>query len=97
MYACEPRVNWCVCFCRGNVCVLKKAAAASQYKIVLRFFLIAFRFLPISAYFPDQSFAEKITGLLARPNQQDPIGPEQPWYLKYGSRLLGIVAAFCKS
>eukprot|EP00099_Drosophila_melanogaster_P021556 NP_648804.1 flower, isoform A [Drosophila melanogaster] len=40
------------------------------------------------------SFAEKITGLLARPNQQDPIGPEQPWYLKYGSRLLGIVAAF---
>ncbi|KAH8256264.1 hypothetical protein KR026_012044, partial [Drosophila bipectinata] len=41
-----------------------------------------------------QSFAEKITGLLARPNQQDPVGPEQPWYLKYGSRLLGIVAAF---
>ncbi|XP_015042830.1 calcium channel flower isoform X1 [Drosophila miranda] len=41
------------------------------------------------------SFAEKITGLLARPNQQDPVGgPEQPWYLKYGSRLLGIVAAF---
>ncbi|KAH8380320.1 hypothetical protein KR009_009936, partial [Drosophila setifemur] len=40
------------------------------------------------------SFAEKITGLLARPNQQEPIGPEQPWYLKYGSRLLGIVAAF---
>ncbi|KAH8300373.1 hypothetical protein KR018_000512, partial [Drosophila ironensis] len=41
-----------------------------------------------------QSFAEKITGLLARPNQQDPVGPEQPWYFKYGSRLLGIVAAF---
>ncbi|KAH8242463.1 hypothetical protein KR200_005200, partial [Drosophila serrata] len=41
-----------------------------------------------------QSFAEKITSLLARPNQQDPVGPEQPWYLKYGSRLLGIVAAF---
>ncbi|XP_034133842.1 calcium channel flower isoform X2 [Drosophila guanche] len=41
------------------------------------------------------SIAEKITGLLARPNQQDPAGgPEQPWYLKYGSRLLGIVAAF---
>ncbi|XP_023031886.1 calcium channel flower isoform X1 [Drosophila willistoni] len=42
------------------------------------------------------SFAEKITGLLARPNQQqDPAGgPEAPWYLKYGSRLLGIVGAF---
>ncbi|XP_064545107.1 calcium channel flower [Drosophila montana] len=41
------------------------------------------------------SFAEKLTGLMARPNQQDPAGgPEQPWYLKYGSRVLGIVAAF---
>ncbi|KAH8405056.1 hypothetical protein KR222_007559, partial [Zaprionus bogoriensis] len=42
-----------------------------------------------------QSFAEKITGLLARPNQQEPAdGPQAPWYLKYGSRVLGIVAAF---
>lgn len=56
------------------------------------FLLVLFLALP-----PEQSFAEKITGLLARPNQQDPVGPEQPWYLKYGSRLLGIVAAFCKS
>ncbi|XP_060660841.1 calcium channel flower isoform X1 [Drosophila nasuta] len=42
------------------------------------------------------SLAEKITGLLARPNQQpDPAGgPEAPWYLKYGSRVLGIVASF---
>ncbi|XP_030371937.1 calcium channel flower isoform X2 [Scaptodrosophila lebanonensis] len=41
------------------------------------------------------SFAEKITSLLARPNQQEPTGgPEAPWYLKYGSRLLGIVGAF---
>ncbi|ALC43873.1 fwe [Drosophila busckii] len=41
------------------------------------------------------SFVEKLTGLMARPNQQDPAGgPEAPWYLKYGSRVLGIVAAF---
>ncbi|XP_032597284.1 calcium channel flower isoform X1 [Drosophila grimshawi] len=40
------------------------------------------------------SFAEKITGLLARPNQDPAGGPEAPWYLKYGSRVLGIVAAF---
>ncbi|XP_034481939.1 calcium channel flower isoform X2 [Drosophila innubila] len=41
------------------------------------------------------SLAEWITGRMARPNQLDPAGgPEQPWYLKYGSRVLGIVAAF---
>ncbi|KAL7731349.1 hypothetical protein ACLKA6_000467 [Drosophila palustris] len=41
------------------------------------------------------SIAEWITGRMARPNQQDPVGgPEVPWYLKYGSRVLGLVAAF---
>ncbi|XP_067643616.1 calcium channel flower [Eurosta solidaginis] len=41
------------------------------------------------------SFAEKITGLMARPNQPDQMnGPDAPWYMKYGGRLLGIVGAF---
>ncbi|XP_053954928.1 calcium channel flower [Anastrepha ludens] len=41
------------------------------------------------------SFAEKITGLLARPNQPNQIdGTDAPWYMKYGGRLLGIVGAF---
>ncbi|XP_004531623.1 calcium channel flower isoform X2 [Ceratitis capitata] len=42
------------------------------------------------------SFAEKITGLLARPNQgaEQMGGVDAPWYMKYGGRLLGIVGAF---
>ncbi|XP_011188375.1 calcium channel flower isoform X1 [Zeugodacus cucurbitae] len=41
------------------------------------------------------SFAEKITGLLARPNQAEQMGGiDAPWYMKYGGRLLGIVGAF---
>ncbi|XP_037935915.1 calcium channel flower isoform X2 [Teleopsis dalmanni] len=41
------------------------------------------------------SFAEKLTGLLSRPNQPDPAGlNDAPWYMKYGGRLLGIVGAF---
>lgn len=44
-----------------------------------------------------QSFAEKITGLLARPNQAEQMGGiDAPWYMKYGGRILGIVGAFCK-
>lgn len=40
------------------------------------------------------SFAEKITGLMARPNQPDPSTDPAPWYMKYGGRALGIVGAF---
>ncbi|EDW19140.2 hypothetical protein AWZ03_007986 [Drosophila navojoa] len=40
------------------------------------------------------SFTGKLAELLARPNQDPAGGPEAPWYLKYGSRVLGIVAAF---
>ena len=43
-----------------------------------------------------QSFAEKLTGLMARPNQPDPSTDPAPWYMKYGGRALGIVGAFCK-
>ncbi|CAO1399004.1 unnamed protein product [Diamesa hyperborea] len=40
---------------------------------------------------------DKIIGLLSRPTgPQDPNAPDdgQPWYLKYGGRVLGIVGAF---
>lgn len=33
---------------------------------------------------------------MARPNQQQGPADDQPWYLKYGVRFLGIVAGFCK-
>lgn len=33
---------------------------------------------------------------MARPNQDLVAKDDVPWYLKYGGRLLGIVAAFCK-
>lgn len=41
-----------------------------------------------------QSFAQKLTGLVAGP--QDGPQDDTPWYLRYGARGLGIVAAFCK-
>ncbi|XP_065359994.1 calcium channel flower isoform X1 [Calliphora vicina] len=40
------------------------------------------------------SFAEKIANLMARPNQQPGPTDDQPWYLKYGVRFLGITGAF---
>ncbi|XP_037825303.1 calcium channel flower [Lucilia sericata] len=40
------------------------------------------------------SFAEKIANLMARPNQQPGPADDQPWYLKYGVRILGITGAF---
>ncbi|XP_061395472.1 calcium channel flower isoform X1 [Musca vetustissima] len=40
------------------------------------------------------SFAEKITSLMARPNQQPGPTDDQPWYFKYGVRFLGITGAF---
>ncbi|XP_023167724.1 calcium channel flower isoform X2 [Drosophila hydei] len=40
------------------------------------------------------SFTGKLAELLARPNQEQVGAPEAPWYLKYGSRLLGIVSGF---
>lgn len=43
-----------------------------------------------------QSFAEKIAGLMARPNQDAIPRDDVPWYLKYAGRGLGIVGAFCK-
>lgn len=43
-----------------------------------------------------QSFAEKFAGLMARPNQDLVAKDDVPWYLKYGGRVLGIVAAFCE-
>lgn len=33
---------------------------------------------------------------MARPGQDIVPKDDVPWYLKYGGRLLGIVAAFCK-
>lgn len=34
---------------------------------------------------------------MARPGQPDSVAKDDvPWYLKYGGRLLGIVAAFCE-
>ena len=43
------------------------------------------------------SFQDKIIGLLskANPNQENQPDDGTPWYFKYGSRLLGIVGAFC--
>ncbi|CAD7081442.1 unnamed protein product [Hermetia illucens] len=40
------------------------------------------------------SFAEKIAGLMARPNQDAIPRDDVPWYLKYAGRGLGIVGAF---
>lgn len=33
---------------------------------------------------------------MARPNQDLVAKDDVPWYLKYGGRVLGIVAAFCE-
>ncbi|XP_055383738.1 calcium channel flower isoform X2 [Condylostylus longicornis] len=38
--------------------------------------------------------AEKFTSLLARPSDETAPPDGAPWYLKYGVRVLGIVAAF---
>uniref|UniRef100_D3TQ19 Calcium channel flower n=1 Tax=Glossina morsitans morsitans TaxID=37546 RepID=D3TQ19_GLOMM len=40
------------------------------------------------------SFTEKLTSLMSRPNQQPGPLDEQPIYIKYGVRFLGIVGAF---
>lgn len=45
-------------------------------------------------FYYSQSFAQKLTGLVAGP--QDGPQDDTPWYLRYGARGLGIVAAFCK-
>lgn len=39
-----------------------------------------------------QSFAEKLTGLIAGPENAQ--SGDIPWYLRYGARGLGIVGAF---
>lgn len=41
-----------------------------------------------------QSFAQKLTGLVAGPTDAPP--DDTPWYLRYGARGLGIVGAFCE-
>lgn len=43
-----------------------------------------------------QSFAEKMAGFMARPNQDAIPKDDIPWYFKYAARILGVVAAFCK-
>jgi hypothetical protein len=42
-------------------------------------------------------FQDKIIGLLskANPGQEGQPDDGTPWYLKYGSRALGIIGAFC--
>lgn len=40
------------------------------------------------------SFAEKMAGFMARPNQDAIPKDDIPWYLKYAARILGVVAAF---
>jgi hypothetical protein len=42
-------------------------------------------------------FQDKIIGLLSKANPNDANQPDDgtPWYLKYGSRALGIAGAFC--
>uniref|UniRef100_A0A1L8DEZ4 Calcium channel flower n=1 Tax=Nyssomyia neivai TaxID=330878 RepID=A0A1L8DEZ4_9DIPT len=40
------------------------------------------------------SFTEKFVSLMARPGQDAVPKDDVPWYLKYGGRVLGIVAAF---
>lgn len=40
------------------------------------------------------SFAEKMAGFMARPNQDAIPKDDIPWYFKYAARILGVVAAF---
>jgi hypothetical protein len=43
-----------------------------------------------------QSFAERLTGLMARPGQDNVPKDDVPWHLKYGGRACGIIGGFCK-
>ncbi|XP_058053589.1 calcium channel flower isoform X1 [Anopheles bellator] len=40
------------------------------------------------------SFAERLAGLMARPNQDNIPRDDVPWHLKYGGRAAGIVGGF---